>query len=202
MTKPRETASRAPESSDEQAGEATPEATPLPDFGPAAHSVCEALGDLMAFWGFQRSHGRIWALLYLLERPLHAGEITATLHLSVGQVSMSVRELERWGVIHPIKTAGQRRTYYRPELNLFRMITKVFQEREMEQIRTLAQTLQRALAELRAQAPSDAAVNLRLRRLEGLIAAAELGRSLVERLIAGTLLPKAVVAALDRPIAD
>ncbi len=170
--------------------------------GPAAQAVCDAIGDLMAFWGFQRSHGRIWALLFLMERELHAGELAATLGLSTGQVSMALRDLDHWGTIHRAHVPGSRRTWYRPETNLFRMVARVFRDRELEQIRTLARTLQQARAELQTSGRKDRAVEFRLRRIEGLIAAAELGRSLVERLVAGTLLPRAVLAALDRAIAD
>ena len=179
------------------------------EIGPAAQAVCDALGDLMAFWGFQRSHGRIWALLFLMERELHAGELAATLELSSGQVSMALRDLDHWGAIHRVHVAGSRRTWFRPETNLFRMVSRVFRDRELEQIRTLARTLQQARAELQTSGRKDRttgrlepAVEFRLRRIEGLIAAAELGRSLVERLVAGTLLPRAVLAALDRAIAD
>jgi len=170
--------------------------------GPASHAVCDAIGDLMAFWGFQRSHGRIWALLYLMERPLHAGELSEALELSAGQISMCLRELEHWGVVHPVRQEGQRRTWFRPETNLFRMVTRVFRERELEQIRTLSKTLLEAMAELRQHAQHDQAWQFRVKRLQGLIAAAELGRSIVERLAAGKLLPSAIVAALDRSIAE
>ncbi len=174
----------------------------IDEIGPAAQAVCDALGDLMAFWGFQRSHGRIWGLLFLMERELHAGELAATLDLSTGQVSMALRDLDHWGAIHRVHVAGSRRTWFRPETNLFRMVSRVFRDRELEQIRTLARTLQQARAELQTSGRRDRAVEFRLRRIEGLIAAAELGRSLVERLVAGTLLPRAVLAALDRAIAE
>ena len=179
----------------------TPDAA-IADLGPGAHAVMGALGDLMAFWGFQRSHGRIWALLYLMERPLHAGELAATLDLSAGQVSMALRDLDHWGAVHRVQHAGSRRTWFRPETNLFRMVSRVFQDRELEQIRTLARTLQQARAELRAHAKQNPALAFRLKRVEGLIATAELGRSLVERLVAGTLLPRAVTDALDRAMGE
>ncbi len=167
--------------------------------GPAAHRVCDALGDLMAFWGFPRSHGRIWALLYLHDRPLHAGEIAESLELSSGQVSMSLRDLEHWSVVHPQRQPGQRRTWYHPEINLFRMIATVFAQRELQQVRTMAQTLQVALRELKSQ-PHSPAIAFRLKRMESLVAMTELGRSLIERLIAGKLLPPAVQAALDQDL--
>ena len=54
----------------------------------------------MAFWGFKHNMGRIWATLYLSERPLTARELKEGLGISVGSVSMTLAELERWGVVH------------------------------------------------------------------------------------------------------
>ena len=161
--------------------------------------VLDAIGDLMAFWGFQRSHGRIWSLLFLAERPLHAAELAELLDLSAGQISTSLRDLERWGVVHATRPAGHRRTSYRAETNLFQMVTRVFRERELEQIRSLAKVLLQARSHLRLS-KGDPRANFRLQRLEGLLAATELGRTLVERLINGSLFPKWVTTALDRPL--
>ena len=179
----------------------TQHALPIAPLGAKLAAVLDDVGDLMAFWGFQRSHGRIWALLYFAERPLHAAEIADILALSAGQVSMAVRELERWGVVHGERKEGERRTRFFAETNLFRMVTRVFRERELERIRALTRTLLAAREEMRG----DAALGQkrqhpqsRLRRLDQLLAAAELGRELVTRLTSGKLLPQWVHVALDR----
>lgn len=169
---------------------------PLAPLGAKVEAVLDAVGDLMAFWGFQRSHGRIWALLYIAERPLHAGEVGELLVLSAGQVSMALRELERWGVVHSDRPEGERRTSFRPETNLFVMVSRVFRDRELERVRELARTLLAAREEMRAS-PADQ-VPGRLRRIDQLLAATEVGRELLERLVTGKLLPKWVHAALDR----
>jgi DNA-binding transcriptional regulator GbsR (MarR family) len=170
----------------------------LEPMGPQLHAVVDGVGDLMAFWGFPRSHGRIWALLYLAERPLHAGEIGTVLELSGGQVSVSLRDLEQWQVVHGERPRGERRTWYRPETNVFRMVTRVYRERELLQVRQLARTLLAAKEELAATGGEVAAA--RLRKLRGLLALTELGREVVERLGGGRLLPKWVQTALDRPL--
>lgn len=170
----------------------------------AVQAVTDAVGDLIAFWGFPRSYGRIWALLYLADTPLSAAHLGEALDLSAGQISTSLRDLEQWEVVHPQRLSGERRTRYIAETNLFRMVHRVFQQRELGQIRQLASALQRAKQELErelaASNVTDPAREARLKRVQSLIAAAELGRSMVERLVAGTLLPKALMAALDRPL--
>ncbi len=176
-----------------------PSDPPLAPLGEQTKAVLDTIGDLMAFWGFQRSHGRIWALVFLAERPLHAGEVAEILDLSAGQVSMSLRDLEHWGVIHAERQAGQRRTVFLAETNLFKMVARVFRERELDQVRRLARVLQSAREELeRTQdSPGNA---VRLRRVRALIAAAELGRTLIEWLVDGKLLPSWVQSGLDRQL--
>lgn len=171
---------------------------PIAPISPAVAAALDAVGDLMAFWGFQRSHGRIWALLYVAERELSAADLGQLLQLSAGQMSMALRELERWGVVHSMRPSGQRRTTYAAETNIFRMVTRVFADRELEQIRALGKALLAARAELADQ--TDPVQKLRLRRIEGLVAVTEIGREVVQRLVGGSLLPKWVTQALDRPM--
>ncbi len=37
--------------------------------------VSDSIGRLIEFWGFKRNMGRLWAILYLSDRPLSAPEI-------------------------------------------------------------------------------------------------------------------------------
>ena len=179
-----------------------PAPVPIAPLGPGLRSVLDGVGDLIAFWGFQRSHGRIWALLYFAERPAHAAEIAELLDLSAGQVSTSVRELEHWGVVHAHRPTGSRRTSFSAETNVFKMVTKVFQEREIDQVKRLLKTLLDAKGELERErtSPTAEVVDGRLKRLRNLVAVTELGRTVIERLVAGQLLPAWVRKSLDRPI--
>ncbi|MBI5611348.1 MAG: ArsR family transcriptional regulator [Deltaproteobacteria bacterium] len=174
---------------------------PLAPLGEQTRAVLDTIGDLMAFWGFQRSHGRIWALLFLAERPPHAGEVAEILDLSAGQVSMSLRDLEHWGVVHAERHAGQRRTVFAAETNIFKMVARVFRERELDQVRRLARVLLAARDELE-RTPESPGAAVRLRRVRALIAAAELGRTLIEWLVEGKLLPGWVQSGLDRQLDD
>ena len=56
--------------------------------------VVETIGNVIGFWNFKRNQGRVWALLYLRDRPLSAGELQEALGLSKGASSMITRELE------------------------------------------------------------------------------------------------------------
>src|SRR2546429_3472027 len=76
------------------------------------HEVADAVGALMEFWGFKRVMGRLWATLYLSEDPLSAAELCERLEISTGAASMTVNELERWGVVLRSRRPGDRREYF------------------------------------------------------------------------------------------
>jgi DNA-binding transcriptional regulator GbsR (MarR family) len=137
-------------------------------------AVADAVGALMELWGFKRQLGRVWAVLFLSDRPQCAPELCDRLQISTGLLSMSLGELRQWGVVRPVEVPGDRKEHYQAETNVWRLVTKVLREREMEAVRGALGTLERALAEVRA-ALSDADPALRVqarfraRRLEQLI---------------------------------
>jgi DNA-binding transcriptional regulator GbsR (MarR family) len=113
--------------------------------------VADTLGLLMEFWGFKRAMGRLWALLYLSAEPLSAAEVGERLSMSSGAVSMTVTELLKWGVIRRTWRPGQRRDYFEAETNIWKLVTRVFRERELQLIRDAAESFE-AAEELLAKA--------------------------------------------------
>src|SRR5476649_2438125 len=77
--------------------------------------VVEAVGRLIEFWGFKRTLGRVWALLYLAPEPLSAASVGETLSMSSGAVSMALNELQLWGVIGKAHRPGDRKEYFSAE---------------------------------------------------------------------------------------
>jgi len=93
-------------------------------------TAVDAVGNVIEFWGFKRNQGRVWALLYLRDEPLTAGEIEVALELSKGGVSMLLRDLERWGVVLRVRAQGNAAWRYQAETDLMRMVTRVLADRE------------------------------------------------------------------------
>lgn len=105
----------------------------------------DAVGNVIEFWGFKRNQGRVWALLYLRDTAMTAGELEKTLALSKGGVSMLLRDLERWGVILRVRETGSSAWKYRSETELTRMVRRVIEEREGEFIARIKADLAEAL---------------------------------------------------------
>ncbi len=147
--------------------------------------VADTLGELMAFWGFKRNMGRIWAVLYLSERPLTAPDLQARLTLSAGAVSTSLRELQRWGAVRKVWVQGARREHYAAEGHVWRAVSRVLAERERAQIQQAHEALERALGTLRERAARETNVDLegRIVRVRQLVELARMGRELLEALL-------------------
>jgi HTH-type transcriptional regulator, glycine betaine synthesis regulator len=133
----------------------------------------EAVGQVIEFWGFKHNQGRVWALLYLRSVAMTATQLEAGLGLSKGAVSMLVRDLERWGVVHRFRSPGTGAWRFRAETDLVRMVSRVIEERELA-------FLSRIRAELtEARRVASAAVGVgrermvRLERINALAQASE-----------------------------
>lgn len=111
-------------------------------------AVAEAVGRLMHFWGFKRPMGRLWAVLYLSPAPLSAAQLAETLKMSAGAVSMALSELEKWDAVQRTWIPGDRRDYFRAESNIWKLVQRVFRERELSLVQDFKSKLERADAEL------------------------------------------------------
>ena len=170
-------------------------------------AVADAVGALMELWGFRRQLGRVWAVLFLSERPLAAPELCDRLHISTGLLSMSLAELRHWGVVRSAHLPGDRKEHFEAETNVWRLVANVLRQREKRAIEDALAAFDRTLQELRAaMADVDpavkAAARFKARRLEQLAdlsrAALNLLRLLIDsaRVDAGPI--KAISDALAR----
>src|SRR3954471_11533730 len=89
----------------------------------------DACGRIAEFWGFTRTMGRAFGLLYLSREPLPQAELQRRLGISVGSASMTLAALGRWGVVHKVWVRGQRREHYQAETDFWKMISGVLNER-------------------------------------------------------------------------
>jgi DNA-binding transcriptional regulator GbsR (MarR family) len=149
------------------------------------HEIADAVGALMEFWGFKRIMGRIWALLYLRGEPLTAAELCDELAISTGAASMTLAELEHWGVVRRWRKAGDRREYFEAETDVWRMVSRVLRERELLQIERALEVFDRVKEQLaRNASPGERArVDEMSERISRLSDLARLGRALVSALV-------------------
>ena len=151
-------------------------------------AVSDVIGRLIEFWGFKRNMGRIWAILYLSPDPLSAEDLRHLLRLSSGAVSMTLSELSRWGVVRKVWVQGERKDFYTAEVQTWRMISRVFNEREKIEILAAIDAFEGALTMLDTQRLTDAKgrarVEMQRERIGHLLELAKLGKRLLDALLA------------------
>ena len=157
---------------------------------PSEAAVSDVVGRLIEFWGFKRNMGRVWTVLYLSPEPLSAEDLRHALQLSSGAVSMTLSELARWGVVRRVWIQGERKDFYTAEVQLWRMISRVFNERERSEILAAIDAFEEALRQLdrtRKTSPDPAArarAELQHERISQLLELSRLGKRLLDALVA------------------
>jgi DNA-binding transcriptional regulator GbsR (MarR family) len=156
---------------------------------PSEAVVGDVIGRLIEFWGFKRNMGRVWAVLYLSPEPLSAADLRQALALSSGAVSMTLSELSRWGVVRKVWIQGERKDFYAAEVQLWRMISRVFNEREKSEVLAAIDAFEKALLALeriRRTSPDPAArarAELQHERISQLLELARIGRRLIDAFV-------------------
>jgi len=156
---------------------------------PSEAAVSDVIGRLIEFWGFKRNMGRVWTVLYLSPDPLSAEDLRQSLQLSSGAVSMTLSELARWGVVRRVWIQGERKDFYAAEVQLWRMISRVFNEREKSEVIAAIDSFEEALRQLdrirktAPDAPTRARAELQHERITQLLELARLGKRLIDALV-------------------
>jgi HTH-type transcriptional regulator, glycine betaine synthesis regulator len=165
----------------------------------------EAMGELVSFWGFKASLGRIWTLLYLSASSLTADVIADRTQLSSGAVSMALSELSRWGLVAKDPKPTERKRHYQAQTDMWRIVRRIFREREMRMVGRAIQQFADAITildEVSARDPSDTATQLAQKRLKRLLDLTRIGyRSLETFAESGTFNLSPIRSTLRRQVA-
>ncbi len=150
----------------------------------------------MHFWGFKRPMGRIWTVLYLNPDPVSAAELSQTLKMSAGAVSMALGELEKWGAVTRTWVPGERRDYFVAEASIWKLVQRVVKERELGLVKDFGVSLDQAdsvLSELAVEAGQDLANKLSYKRdrLRHLSLLSQAGETLLTALVEGDVIDPA-----------
>lgn len=78
----------------------------------AQNKFVERIGLMSDAFGLNSFVTKIYALLYLSNKPLSLDEIAEALGSSKGNVSVNIRELENWGAARKIWIKGSRKDFY------------------------------------------------------------------------------------------
>lgn len=102
-------------------------------------------GEMGSRWGINRSVGQVYALLFVSKDPLHADEISETLGMSRSNVSMSLKELQAWQLVHTERVQGDRREYFTTLGSVWDIFKAVAAERRRREIEPTLSVLRQSL---------------------------------------------------------
>lgn len=104
------------------------------DINEQTQSFILHFGEMGSRWGFNRTVAQILALLVISPDALPADDIAEALHISRGNVSMGVKELQSWRLLRVVRVPGDRKDYYTVVGSIWDMARIVFEERRKREI--------------------------------------------------------------------
>ena len=111
-------------------------------YSDARKQMIQTWGQLSDQWGINRTMGQIHALLMVSPQPLTTDQIMAELEISRGNVSMNLRSLMEWGVVHKVYMPGDRKEFYTSEKDAWKMALQIAKERKRRELDPLIQSIQ------------------------------------------------------------
>jgi DNA-binding transcriptional regulator GbsR (MarR family) len=109
----------------------------------------EHWGMMARSWGINATMGELFALLYITGTDWTADELRERLQVSRGNVSMNLRELMAWGVVHKVHRQGQRREFYRAETDVWTLFRRILGERKRRELDPTLVVLERSVETIR-----------------------------------------------------
>src|SRR3989441_3856704 len=94
--------------------------------------------------------GRIFAPLYLRDRPLPLEDVAAELEQSKSNVSVNIRGLVEWHLVRRVPVAGSRKDHYEAATSFWRVFQEIMERRFRWCVRQVLATIadaERPLAE-------------------------------------------------------
>lgn len=165
--------------------------------------VADMIGSIMEFWGFKRNMGRLWGMLYLHDRAMSAEELRGLLAASAGTISTTLQELQKWKVVRKAWVPGERRDYYEAETNIWTMVSRVFRERELNEIKTSIQVFRESREILKSEEHKHPEESEQIRfvddRIKQLLELAKIGESLLGGILAGASIDSSPLAMFKLP---
>ncbi|MCK5533896.1 transcriptional regulator [bacterium] len=86
----------------------------------------ETIGQLSESLSINRIVGQLYALLFLSPGPLSLDDMVDKLKISKGNASVNIRELERWNAVKKVWIKGERKNFYRANLDVLKIVINCF----------------------------------------------------------------------------
>jgi DNA-binding transcriptional regulator GbsR (MarR family) len=131
---------------------------------PVVRQFVEHWGMMARAWGINSTMGELFALLYITGTDWSADGLREWLRVSRGNVSMNLRELLAWGVVHKVHRPGERREFFRAEADVWTLFRRILTERKRRELEPTLQLLEQTVALIPAE-PDPQLIRTRISKL-------------------------------------
>lgn len=126
-------------------------------------------GEMGSRWGLNRSMAQIHALLYISPQALDAESIANALGIARSNVSMSLRELQGWGVVKVVHRLEDRRDRFESTSDVWEIFQMVLDERKKREIDPTLALLHECVRESDQSSSSDTHTRQRLLEMQEML---------------------------------
>ncbi|MBC8334736.1 MAG: hypothetical protein H8E29_05685 [Anaerolineales bacterium] len=121
---------------------------PITPLAEIKENFIQGLSQISQYWGFPKSMGAIFAVLYISPSALSLDEIVVHTGFTKGAISTGVRSLARMGLIHRQSKLGDRKDYYIAESDFYKAIRTILKGRENSEFDRALSSVRDTLGEL------------------------------------------------------
>lgn len=157
----------------------------------AQDRIIETVGNLCSKFGLNNFMAQLYIVLFMNKEPLSLDDLVQRLKASKGNVSVNIRELERWGAVRKVWVRGSRKDFYEAELDIKKIVAeriKASSQKHMAEVSRMLDEFNESIksnyAELTEEEKSIAKVyESRIKKIDELIGLATQALSLAEKFI-------------------
>ena len=121
----------------------------MPDDEKLTTRFVDQVGEMASSLGMNRSVGQIYAALYMSPDPMSLDDLAELCDMSKGNVSLNIRELERWGAARRVWVRGDRKDYYEAERDVPQIVIRRLKEGLGRRLSTLESALDDASEQIK-----------------------------------------------------
>jgi DNA-binding transcriptional regulator GbsR (MarR family) len=129
------------------------------------YQLLKSVGAFMEYWGFKAVHGKIWTAVYLSKDPVDANFMISQLQLSKAAISLGIKDLLHYNVIHEVPKNGPSTQKYISNPDLMDVICNVLRQREKKMLQVVVQYSKALSEKSLVDSPLSAQKNTQLRKM-------------------------------------
>lgn len=104
------------------------------NLSPMVQSFVLHFGEMGSRWGISRTVGQIYAVLFAAPDPMNADQIVTALGVSRSNVSMGLKELQAWNLVHLKHLPDDRRDYFTTPEDIWEIVRNLAEERKKREV--------------------------------------------------------------------